>query len=266
MNTELGHLLDLAEYNPSNDHVVTLGDMVNKGPNSRDVLSRLMSMNASAVRGNHEDRLLIALKNYHERAAYSNKNGVIDLRKKNKKILKVAKTLLPEQIKWLSDLPVILKANSLKLYFVHGGLVPGVKLEKQDPWAVMNMRTLLYPPSELKRQADEEETSNDEVDAKKVIAIPIDDHSGERWTKAWDRYVGNLGRQHRRTVMYGHDAKRGFTEGKYTVGLDSGCAAGGHLTGLLVTAEERNGFAYTRVQVPCKAAWKPKSRGGETEV
>lgn len=262
MNTELGNLLNLAEYNSSNDHVITLGDMVNKGPDSRGVLSRLMSMNASAVRGNHEDRLLIALKAYRGRAASTHKDEVVGFRKRDKKILKVAKTLLPEQVTWLSNLPVILKAAPLNLYFVHGGLVPGVKLEKQDPWAVMNMRTLIYPQEELKRRTEtlNAELDDDDVEeAQKVIPVPIDDHSGERWAKAWNRYQkSHVKEGHRRTVMYGHDAKMGFTETKYTVGLDSGCAAGGDLTALIVKAKGKKGFTYDKIQVPCKTARKRK--------
>ncbi|KID75441.1 Bis(5'-nucleosyl)-tetraphosphatase, symmetrical [Metarhizium brunneum] len=276
MNTELGNLLDLAKYDAATDHVITLGDMVNKGPDSRGVLSRLMSLNASAVRGNHDDRLLLALREDGAQAASptGQEDAVLAARKRDKKILKVAKTLLPEQITWLSGLPVILKSPALRLYFVHGGLVPGVKLDKQDPWAVMNMRTLRYSQDdELRRRdghssaqaepEDEDEYDDDDDDdegsevtpAQKVVAIPIDDHSGQRWDKAWNKYQRKfVKKSHRRTVMYGHDAKRGFTEGRYTVGLDSGCAAGGHLTGLIVRARGRGGISYDKIQVPCKAA------------
>ncbi|EFY89077.1 hypothetical protein J3459_011050 [Metarhizium acridum] len=273
MNTELGNLLDLAKYDAATDHVITLGDMVNKGPDSRGVLSRLMSMNASAVRGNHEDRLLLALREHSAQAAPAAEQDdtAHASRKRNRKILKVAKTLLPEQITWLAGLPVILKSPALRLYFVHGGLVPGVKLDKQDPWAVMNMRTLRYSQEELRRHDDhssaQAELDDDDDDdegsevtpAQKVVAIPIDDHSGERWDKAWNKYQRKFVKKgHRQTVMYGHDAKRGFIEGKYTVGLDSGCAAGGHLTGLIVKAKGHGGISYEKIQVPCKAARRRK--------
>ncbi|EEY16050.1 ser/Thr protein phosphatase family [Verticillium alfalfae VaMs.102] len=41
------------------DHLVFLGDMVNKGPNTPGVIDLLLRHNASAVRGNHEDRVLL---------------------------------------------------------------------------------------------------------------------------------------------------------------------------------------------------------------
>ncbi|KAG6144371.1 hypothetical protein E4U38_002810 [Claviceps purpurea] len=314
MNTELGHLLDKARYDSSRDHVVTLGDMVNKGHDSKGVLARLMAMNASAVRGNHEDRLLLALEEYHNRAAParhgdsdsdsdSSEDGndqpnIEKMRKKDKKILKVAKSLTAKQVKWLSHLPVILEAKPLQLYFVHAGLVPGVRLDRQDPWAVMNMRSLVYPQAqeELRRKTqstsnstalpnqeqdplsgaeeDPQEDNNDDddddddedaqpdkhhgddntaEDTSHVIAVPLDDHSGEQWTKAWDRYTKHRPKSSRRTVMYGHDARRGFMKGKFTVGLDSGCVRGGALTALIVQAGAgHEPFRYTKIHVPCK--------------
>ncbi|KAG6061767.1 hypothetical protein E4U17_007742 [Claviceps sp. LM77 group G4] len=294
MNTELGHLLDKARYDSTRDHVVTLGDMVNKGHDSKGVLARLMAMNASAVRGNHEDRLLLALEEYHNRAALdqhgdsnsgedgNDRPNIEKMRKKDKKILKVAKSLTAKQVRWLSHLPVILEAKPLQLYFVHAGLVPGVRLDEQDPWAVMNMRSLVYPQAqdELRRktqntsnstalpdqeqdplsgveekpQKDHNDDDDDDVeDTSHVIAVPLDDHSGEQWTKAWDRYTKHLPKSSRRTVMYGHDARRGFTEGKFTVGLDSGCVRGGSLTALIVqVGAGHEPFRYTKIHVPCK--------------
>ncbi|KAF3351099.1 Signal recognition particle subunit srp14 [Verticillium dahliae VDG2] len=46
-----------AESANYDDHLVFLGDMVNKGPDTPGVIDLLLRHNASAVRGNHEDRL-----------------------------------------------------------------------------------------------------------------------------------------------------------------------------------------------------------------
>ncbi|KAG5926600.1 hypothetical protein E4U42_003135 [Claviceps africana] len=230
MNTDLGHLLDSARYDVSRDHVVALGDMINRGPDSHGVVARLMGMNASAVRGNHEDDLLRALRDDDDGSVGPDRD----------KMLRLAATLTPEQLRWLDRLPLILAAEPLRVYLVHAGLVPGVRPDRQDPWAVMNMRTLVYPQEELRRDAQ-------------PVAVPKDDRSGEPWAKVWDRHAKHLARADRRTVVYGHDAKRGFVEGKYAVGLDSACARGGALTALVVEAgTKRKPFRYTTVQVPCK--------------
>lgn len=85
------------------------------------------------------------------------------LSKSDKRAREVARSLSREQIKWLSKLPVILRVGSVprgadqpdfeNLLVVHAGLVPNVALDDQDPWAVMNMRTISYPITELRRDA-----------------------------------------------------------------------------------------------------------------
>jgi hypothetical protein len=51
-----------------------------------------------------------------------------------------------KRIKWLKKCPVILRVGKLgslgEVVVVHAGLAPNVKLEKQDPFMVMNMRTI----------------------------------------------------------------------------------------------------------------------------
>jgi bis(5'-nucleosyl)-tetraphosphatase (symmetrical) len=56
----LGRLLDTVDFSPSRDTVFVLGDLVNRGPASADVLRRLMRMGhaAQCVLGNHDLHLL----------------------------------------------------------------------------------------------------------------------------------------------------------------------------------------------------------------
>jgi hypothetical protein len=71
---------------------------------------------------------------------------------------KLAKKLNHKQAKWLQDCPLILKVGSIgdmgEVVVVHAGLMPGVDLENQDPFNVMNMRTIdldtLVPSSRRK--------------------------------------------------------------------------------------------------------------------
>lgn len=277
MDTELQALLEEASHNGTNDHVIAVGDMINKGPDSAGVVSRLMAMNASAVRGNHEDRILLAHNAIEESYGVSKdletqldqdpEGGLRDL--------VLARHLSKDHIKWLSALPAILTVDQLGMYIVHAGLVPGVELEKQDPWAVMNMRTLSYPRQEIrekegeaprlnKRHEEEPEDAQSPPDDEDVdmdtsiipfdrrIALPSDGHKGERWTDAWNLHQLRLPRRLRRTVVYGHDAKTGYKESKYTFGLDSACIKGEALTALIVEASEGGGFKHKTLQVRCR--------------
>lgn len=53
------NLLVEVSYNADHDHVICAGDMISKGPSSGEVIDQLISMKASCVRGNHEDRILL---------------------------------------------------------------------------------------------------------------------------------------------------------------------------------------------------------------
>ncbi len=52
----LGRLLDKVAFSPSRDHLVVLGDLVNRGPDSVGVLRRLMTLQGSVqcLLGNHD--------------------------------------------------------------------------------------------------------------------------------------------------------------------------------------------------------------------
>ncbi|KAM4065264.1 calcineurin-like phosphoesterase [Hirsutella rhossiliensis] len=277
MDAELTRLLGHVGHDPARDHVVAVGDMVSKGPDSSAVVARLMGLNASAVRGNHEDRVLLS------RAEVDNVQGIsaqlaspeAERHRGQAAHLAVARSLSSEQVDWLSKLPVVLEAHPLPLYIVHAGLVPGVPVERQDPWAVMNMRTLVYPREDLRKNekqkkkqdlrrrqdatsaaaVDDDDTIDKTApDPDRAVAVPVEHRKGEPWPNAWNRHQMRLPKPARRTVIYGHDAKTGHVEGKYTLGIDSGCAAGGALTALVIEGAEDGGFKRKTMQVMCNKA------------
>ncbi|CAJ2504044.1 Uu.00g114380.m01.CDS01 [Anthostomella pinea] len=170
------------------DHVVFTGDMINKGADSAGVVARAMAMGASAVRGNHEDRVLLAWENSGRDLKQSNSNSnsspqragskpkpTVDGEKQvqeqeeeqkeeekavsNKTLradLATAASLTPEQRAWLAQRPVILQLGHFGARYgdvvvVHAGLAPNIPLQSQDLHAVMTMRTLVYPAQQLVR-------------------------------------------------------------------------------------------------------------------
>ncbi len=58
----------------------------------------------------------------------------------------LAKSFSKDQIDWMAACPVVLDVGQMKgmddVHVVHAGLVPGVRLESQDPMGVMHMRTI----------------------------------------------------------------------------------------------------------------------------
>lgn len=262
MAKPLDRLLSKTKYNAETDHIISAGDMINKGPDSRVVVDRLMSLNASAVRGNHEDNVLSALA-AHRRG-----------HKAPKKFLRTGKELSNHQVEWIAQLPVILSLEELAMYVVHAGMVPGVRPAMQDPWAVMNMRTLLYSKQELRTQSGEgeprptsdddesvdQEDENEDKDEpsaalefysdRSEAPIPSDSRDGKQWAPVWNRRQSQQRKSTRRTVVYGHDAKRGLRQGKHTYGLDSACVYGGKLTALVIKGTKK-GYKGKLVQVQC---------------
>jgi predicted phosphodiesterase len=277
MDTPLDTILGEIPYDEERDHVIATGDMINKGPDSGAVVSRLMALNASAVRGNHEDRVLLSHQNLKAQFGVMADLETTDNEERRGELeqLVVARELSDDQFDWLAGLPVILTIEPLSLYVVHGGLVPGLDIKKQDPWAVMNMRSLVYPREELRKKAGEDpRRRRDEVDSPdntpsqddqpasdidttriifdRQVAVPSESHQGEKWTDAWNAHQQRLPHAQRRTVVYGHDAKAGYRESRYTFGLDSGCVKGEFLSALVIEAIEGGGFNHSTTQVRCQ--------------
>ncbi|KAK0668144.1 Metallo-dependent phosphatase-like protein [Cercophora samala] len=287
-----GHLLPLQKllysklnFSPtSGDHAIFVGDLVTKGPDSKGVVALAMSIGASAVRGNHEDRVLAAaygLKklDYWPQQQDDNDDPVEAEGKKERDRQRehqkdehaksVAKSLSKSQLKWLAERPVILRVGQLggphrlsteqnhhkhhkngkkkkggddseeedegppqpwnsfnEVVVVHGGLVPGVELEKQDPWAVMNMRSLIYAPSYKSNGNNNKHHRNGKEgeEEEEEVPVPVDStDDGEPWSKAWNRHQNHLPspspssssndqppHQKKTIVIYGHDARRGL--------------------------------------------------------
>ncbi|KAH7020044.1 Metallo-dependent phosphatase-like protein [Ilyonectria destructans] len=278
MLDSLNELLKRTKFDPTRDHLISVGDTVNKGPKSAEVVQRLMELGASAVRGNHEDRVLVAWAGLSEQQgveAYLDSDFAAAQRGESLD-LKTARSLSEPQIQWLKNLPVILTIEPMSLYIVHAGLVPGVPLANQDPWAVMNMRSMRFPHSPADSHADsppdspadshiESHTdshigisgsaapeSSSELDLLSQpdhdIWIPVDSRSGEPWANIWNLVQKKIPSSQRRSIIYGHDAKRGFQEDSYTFGLDSGCVKGNAMTALIIEAES-GGWNQTTLQL-----------------
>lgn len=138
MLDELKDLLGKADYNSSRgDRVIFVGDLVNKGPKSSGVVQYAMDINATTVRGNHEDKVLRVWAGAEEarlRAEAKGKDGDKAYKKFTKSLgsgkkdaLEVAQSLNAEQRMWLAAAPVALRLGDLPglgdVAVVHGGWV-----------------------------------------------------------------------------------------------------------------------------------------------
>ena len=129
---------------------------------------------------------------------------------------------------------------------VHGGLVPGLALEKQDPNSVMNMRSI-----DLRSHVPS---------AKHFYECKERDRWGRRyavpWSKLWTKYQDRVAYDDRISVVYGHDALAGVTVRDWSWGLDGRCARGGTLNALVIGGEgrkhQKGEAGRSLVSVKCK--------------
>ena len=119
------------------DQVVLVGDLVAKGPDSAGVVAWARESGASAVLGNHDDHILRAWEG-HPGAKQSH--------------LRVAKTLSDADVKWLAARPLWLRlALEDPHVVVHGGMVAGVPVEKQERDHLLAMRSVRADGTPSKR-------------------------------------------------------------------------------------------------------------------
>ena len=183
---ELKLLLKKTKYKEDKDRLIFLGDLINKGPYSNKVVEFVRKGNHECIMGNHELGFLRSL----EDPSYFKKGF--------KKFYDELGPMREDVITWMKALPLYIEEDDF--ICIHGGLQPGVPLEKQNPRVATRIRTW---------GGDEDE---------------LNDPDNPPWHEL---YKGA------KTVIYGHWAMQGYHKTKNTICLDSGCVWGGSLTGLI---------------------------------
>jgi hypothetical protein len=206
-SAELRDLLDACAY-AEGDQIVFVGDIVAKGPDSRGVLQMYRELRARSVRGNHDQAVLrwqdpAVREAAPERAPHH---------------LRLARELSGEDWEVLQSLPLWLRLPEHNALIVHGGIVPGIPLDRQDPELMMNMRTLRPDGTGSRRPED-----------------------GVLWATKWEGPE---------RVIFGHHATAGLQLHPHALGLDSGCVYGHGLTACILP-EDRI------VTVPSRATYVP---------
>ncbi|KAI5867844.1 Metallo-dependent phosphatase-like protein [Durotheca rogersii] len=125
--------------------------------------------------------------------------------------LATAASLTPAQRAWLADLPVILRLGAVaprygdEVVVAHAGLVPGVPLARQDPRAVMTMRTLVRSRSAAAAGGSSpppltpSDPGPDSSDATAYLRTlrPSDGRDGRPWAEVWSELQVELARRRR---------------------------------------------------------------------
>jgi bis(5'-nucleosyl)-tetraphosphatase (symmetrical) len=185
-------------------YVILVGDLVNKGPKSMQVLRHVQTNkqqnNWLTVRGNHDNGALSAA------LARTNKqNEKYQWIEAGERCSETGEVLWlsDDDVEFLSELPYTIRipgallAEPFDTVIVHAGLDPHVEsLPNQDPRTMITLRT-------------------------------VKDNHGQvaPWASVWNGPF---------RVVFGHDAKRGLQQEAWATGLDTGACYGKQLTGLIL--------------------------------
>lgn len=281
---ELKHLLKKVDFDEKKDHFVAVGDVISKGPKNAEVVDELIRIGASSVRGNHEDHILeLAPSSLDIDDA---PDLEIERHKGKASDIALLKKLSKHHLRYLRDMPLILRIPPLpqaaksttkdsspiaeEILVVHAGLVPALRLEKQDPYFVMNMRSIRWkthvPLVEAKDKKKKSkpwhkiwEWYNDRVFRRKSLKGFVmwddeveDDAPDEVSEAGWfDRLFPEARKKHwpkPQVVVYGHHSKAGLKISRWSKGLDTGCVKGERLTAMVLDAKG----GHELVSVKCK--------------
>lgn len=217
---ELELLLDRVGFG-AGDRLVLVGDLVARGPDPTGTLDLVQRLGARAVRGNHEDKLLrwYATRRSGRAAALGPVHRA------------TARALRKRDFAFLASLPLWLDLDEHDVRVVHAGLVPGVPMEHQEPWALLSIRCLGPAGEPIVRR----------------------DSGHPPWGAAYE------GPPH---VVFGHNAQPEPQVHAWATGIDTGAVYGGRLTAMVLRAGERPPAPAERrdvlVSIPARRAYYPR--------
>jgi serine/threonine protein phosphatase 1 len=125
----LRHCLDHCGDNGA--RFVFLGDYVDRGKRSREVVTLLMETQRArpgqviCLRGNHED-MLVAAANRRDELMWLDNGGDVTLRSYG---VESATDIPAEHLAWFDSLPLF--EHDQRRFFVHAGIMPGIPLAQQ---------------------------------------------------------------------------------------------------------------------------------------
>ncbi|KAL6762961.1 Metallo-dependent phosphatase-like protein [Haematococcus lacustris] len=235
-HSELMSLLRKLEFDEALDNLAFVGDLVNKGPASRQVLASFRTMQALGVRGNHDDNCLQRWRVWHEQGSPLKPGS------------EWLSELDPEDVAVLEKLPFTLYLPTYGVLLCHAGLVPSMLhhttvpepeaapsqpqrqlvsdlLSRQALANLVTMRNVVPRPKEDPRPSDDGKVREATTSAAGEWIGSPSASEGVAWAPTWP------GPLH---VFFGHDAKRRLQLEKFCTGLDTGCVYGGQLTAAVI--------------------------------
>lgn len=226
---ELLKLMKEVNYHPDTTELMSVGDLVDKGPYSKEVVSFFRGNNARVVMGNHDDKH--RKYRHHENQKKANPSYKNPTKFSEDKVA-IYNSLSEDELNWICNLPkTITFGEDQSWIVVHGGLQAGLPLEKQDKCLWL-------------RYIREDTGAMIQFDG-----TPGAPPGGIWWASKW------TGPQ---KVVYGHqpwDGEVHIENGTY--GIDTGCVHGKKLTALVFEGPITKDSKPEIVQVKAAKIYSP---------
>ncbi len=218
-----------------NDIEISVGDILNKGPYlGHDMIRYVQEHHISVIMGNNEAK---AAKHYLK----YRKEGVSFLETLRPFESATALSLREDDYLFLKELPYFMKVKNLTI--LHGGILPGMELDKLDAAGKKEITLIRY------------------VD-KALNPIPWSDQKNRFrfWSEIYEGYEG--------FIVAGHHPFPEPKVDKYAMDIDTGCVYGGKLTAAVFEVN-KNKIDTKRVKLVSQKAkrdyWHEYLHGVENE-
>ncbi|MBA2937603.1 serine/threonine protein phosphatase [Paenibacillus sp. CGMCC 1.16610] len=151
-------LLEAVRYRPEEDQLILLGDYVDRGPNARGVIEKVIALKeagALVLKGNHEDLMIKALTTEEERAwkrwaqinggdmtlrsyGFTEANFAVDENAETFVKPTLQSEILSQHLAFITNLEHYIETDDY--IFVHAGVQPGTPISETDPHTLMWIR------------------------------------------------------------------------------------------------------------------------------
>jgi predicted phosphodiesterase len=199
--SEFEELLIALELKPA-DRVIQVGDLINRGPDSHDVIELAREYQVEAILGNHELRLLRARREMRPDILNSYDHYTL-------------KQLTQADWDFLEAMPNYQHAPETDTVYVHAGFLPGTVWHEQSIDITAHIQV---------------------IDANGRAAKRSDAPDASPWADHWHGSP---------FVIYGHTPRPKVLQRPGSIGIDTGCVYGGHLTAYIL---EQQSFVQVRAR------------------
>lgn len=236
MLDEFKELIKLVEYNPETDRCISVGDLVDRGPESAECIRYAKRIGAELVIGNHDDKYLRYWRHEQKKTHVGRKHYRNPMNLPPAKMA-VWETLTDDDITYIHEGKYCIPLWEYNALVVHAGVLPGkeyLPLDKRDREEYIFTRYI-----------------NEKTHKQMKLGPNFSQPEGSiHWTEAYDGFV---------SVVYGHDVQSmtepvmtSNSKGGRTIGIDTGACFGGSLTAMIFNIDGTEEFR----SVKAKKAWK----------